>query len=507
MSKTNNSLASFWTRRAFVKTSTTAAASALLPLSFGQLASAQSAFDFYISPTGSDNNPGTMASPWAITALNSRRSTYAGRRVGLLDGTYPTRALAAYAGGYSPALGIAPGSSGSPTIVEAVNPRMAIIDDAGGSAARAVIGSLDDTTGYFTLRNLKVRGARQMCIHIQRTSGRGVGIKVEGCEVYDQSYGSPDITPGIFLQALDDAEITNCYFHDLTNTAQDASVAGILMYGCRRTDINRCTFESTVNTAIHDKYAGGSPRYDQQETRVSQCYFAGNRNALWGFDNKDQTGPPPSNPPYGPYIIENNVFDNVGAALTNPGAFSAAAPLIFRNNTLYATSGTREGPNLHTWMAGCEPSYYNNIWYFSGASWGETRAVVVSVDGNGSALMDVLDYNCYGPGAVQWQTQTGYGYPYLNGGSSYSPRTSTSAWQSATGGDRTGRSLFATDPRFAMTGSDAERFRLGTGSPCLNAGRVGGLSTGATRHMGAWDGVVTQIGFYTGPVPRAPVLT
>src|SRR5262249_29274500 len=45
-------------------------------------------FDFYIDPSGSDLNDGSLAHPWAITALNTKQSTYAGLRVGLLNGTY-----------------------------------------------------------------------------------------------------------------------------------------------------------------------------------------------------------------------------------------------------------------------------------------------------------------------------------------------------------------------------------------------------------------------------------
>jgi hypothetical protein len=494
-----------WSRRSFVKASVVAGTAWLQwprEVAFAQSSSAT--FDFYISPNGSDSNPGTIDRPWAITALNTKRSTYAGRRVGLLDGTYSTASLGAYAGGYSPALGIAAGTADRPTIVEAVNPRMAIIDDSGGSAGRAIIGSLDATTGHFTLRNLKVRGARQNCIHIQRTSGRGEGIKVEGCEVYDQRFGGADITVGIFLQALDDAQVTNCYIHDITNTTGGSRVAGIMMYGCRRTRIERCSFAKTVNSAIHDKYAGGSPRLDQQETQVRQCYFGGNPIALWGFDNRDQTGTPPSAGPYGPYIIENNVFDGVGSVLSNPGAFSAESPVIFRNNTIYLASGTGSGPGLYTKKPGCEPSFYNNIWYFTG-SWGEARALTVSVNGSGAALMRVLDYNCYGPRGVAWLTQNGYGEPYTpNNGSGYVVRSTEAQWQAATGGDRTGRSLFSTDPRFTMAGSDAERFKLQSGSPCIGAGRVGGSPSGAPVNMGAWDGNVTQIGCHFGAVPRSP---
>ena len=50
-------------------------------------------FDYYVSTTGSDSNAGTLASPWAITAINTKQATYAGKRVGLLPGTYDVSGL------------------------------------------------------------------------------------------------------------------------------------------------------------------------------------------------------------------------------------------------------------------------------------------------------------------------------------------------------------------------------------------------------------------------------
>lgn len=55
-----------------------------------------SGFNFYISPTGDDANPGTLASPKSITWLGTQYnynttagwSTYTGQRVGVLPGTY-----------------------------------------------------------------------------------------------------------------------------------------------------------------------------------------------------------------------------------------------------------------------------------------------------------------------------------------------------------------------------------------------------------------------------------
>ena len=41
-------------------------------------------FDFFIAPNGDDNNPGTLSSPWSITAFNTKMSTYSGKKVGII---------------------------------------------------------------------------------------------------------------------------------------------------------------------------------------------------------------------------------------------------------------------------------------------------------------------------------------------------------------------------------------------------------------------------------------
>src|SRR5882724_10552131 len=63
-------------------------------------------FDFYISPTGVNTNVGSLASPWAITAINTKQSAYAGKRLGILPGTYDVSGLMYFgsASGHSTAL-------------------------------------------------------------------------------------------------------------------------------------------------------------------------------------------------------------------------------------------------------------------------------------------------------------------------------------------------------------------------------------------------------------------
>lgn len=137
-----------------------------LALPFGRLrrAHAQTApsFDYYISPTGSDANDGkTPSTAWAISSLckltvNSNNvannSAIAGKTVGLLDGTYdvgPYALLATTAAwpndpGYAPGLSIPMGSAGSPTVIQSVNPRGAVLD--GSSSTCNFTGSISGNT-------------------------------------------------------------------------------------------------------------------------------------------------------------------------------------------------------------------------------------------------------------------------------------------------------------------------------------------------------------------------
>lgn len=49
-------------------------------------------FDFFMSPTGDDNNAGnTTAAPWSISAFNSKQSQYRGKKIGIIGDKGPIR--------------------------------------------------------------------------------------------------------------------------------------------------------------------------------------------------------------------------------------------------------------------------------------------------------------------------------------------------------------------------------------------------------------------------------
>lgn len=50
------------------------------------------------------------------------------------------------------------------------------------------------------------------------------------------------------------------------------------------------------------------------------------------------------------------------------------------------------------------------------------------------------------------------------------------------------------DPLFVNVANDPTGFKLQAGSPCRNAGRMGGTADGAAVDMGCWTEGVSQIG-------------
>lgn len=447
-------------------------------------------FDFYISTTGSDSNDGlTPETAWAITAINTKRATYAGSRVGLLNGTYSVAGMSEVSGSIRLMLGA--GTVGSPTVLQAVNARQAIIDG-GGDSNLASLGIAAADAGYLEILDIVFQNTRKHAVLLYHTpnssSNQGAGLLVEGCEFRDQTFptGDTDFSPTLLIQGFDAPIIRNNRFHDLDSVDSSTSPAGLEMYGCRNGIIEYNSFYNIDGFGYYDKY--GANGVEMQGTIIRYNYFYNCNVALAGFDNKPQTFDPPDEGPYVAYQIYNNIIESCASGLNNPGSFCADAPVLCYNNTIYNTAGAISSWNLHCRSAGREPSFYNNIVYNSG-TWFDWRSVTISLDG-GVAAVDVIDYNCYGPSSMSCQTHDILGYPYAAGGN-YDLYTTLSAWRTACGGDA---GAILDDPEFVLTGTEAARFQLGGSSPCLNAGRVGGLSGGATRHMGAWDGVVTQIG-------------
>lgn len=132
-------------------------------------------FDYYISPTGSDSNPGTLASPWSLNAINTKSATYAGKRLGLIG----DQGTLTFSGGgvsypisnsFGVCLSVASGTAGSQTVVGSCNSSgqyvrgLAVIDGGSTSSSTllsnyAIIGNFSaaSAAGYATIKGLTVQ--------------------------------------------------------------------------------------------------------------------------------------------------------------------------------------------------------------------------------------------------------------------------------------------------------------------------------------------------------------
>jgi hypothetical protein len=476
----------FGSRREFLGYGSAIVGASILGPLYPRLASAQSAgFDFYISPTGSDSNPGTLASPWAITAINTKQSAYAGRRVGLLDGTYACSSLMGNSGFYSPALNIAAGSSSAPTVIQSVNPRSALLNGGGSKSSNpnsgAIIGS-NQAAGYITIDGLTITNNYGAAVVIgpsgptsdTANSSKMPGVIVQNCEISNVTLAGgptgsnvPALVCGDLLAPL----ISNNKIHDVAaNNGDEHNVCGMQLWGCANAVIQFNTIYNAVNS-IYIKNLGNR----NNSVRFNFCQR--------GTTSPGQSGDAIQVDDIGAAgtdtYFNNNVLysDAPGAAPCGPDFQPAfACRTHFYNNTMYvnATQGTCQiftyGPLL---------SYFNNIFFRVGTT---SYRGDVNFNQGGLAL---IDYNCY--------FNSGFSCGLSTPGTQNGPTlyASLTAWAAATGGES--HSITA-NPMFAGTGAYAAAMQLSGASPCIGAGRSDGTPGGSPCDMGAWGNGATQVG-------------
>lgn len=420
-------------------------------------------FDYYIGPSGSDSNPGTLGSPWAITALWTKASTYAGKRLGLLDGTYSGYNGGTYNGNdYAHHIPTAAsGSGGARTVVGAVNARAATMNGAGGNAgagfSRARVALLCEAS-YCTLTGLTVNGAG--LFGVQVAAGN---VRVEYGHIHDinrVTYGDGgyDNQAGIVLSTgSDGAVIAHNYCHDIvTSSSTGANECGILLYHGTNAvvEYNEVT---AVNTGIFlkDDDGGAVVRYNYLHGVGRPLYYGTNN----GFS----------------YTIHNNVVEGWTQDGYNSDNYVEGA-----GTTLYANTFIVSAAGAVGWLvrasSGNPITFYNNLTARSGgssSSYGDMTAA-------GSGTFALSDYNLYGSTAT-FHSPAG------------SSRT-FAAYKTQIGGLDT-HSVNA-DPTFVGGGSGPYQWKLAGGSRGLNEGSSDGTTGGSVVNIGAFasPGQTEQIG-------------
>lgn len=515
---------------------------------------AQSApnFDYYVSPTGSDSNAGTLAAPWAITSLSpysgsGNYSKIGGKSVGLLPGTYGVSALMKAAWSVENtdaiALDLPGGTAASPTYIASCNssgvysPRTATIkaNDNGtyggsNSIAVSMIGSTSARGGHVTLDGLVLTGCSIWCVTFGDTAGSNTsrpGFKIQNCEITGNNGQSSTNASGRNLAAISVMSATDCviynnYIHDNVGWADNEHFAAIYHWGLGTgTSGTQITYNTIINSGcLHGKEAkqwNTTIAYNYVDmTRLTPGGSGAYSAAIIGFLADAGNGTLST-------IHHNVLISYSGGAGDSPSALGGTwidltfdtgqaywdSPVSIYSNTCIA-SGALNGCGVTVFeeAAGSRlVSAWNNLFWDAGFNavnqygWWFTNA----------DAFKLCDYNLYGAHqGSQWASFAANGTQDIVS----STVATFAAWQSAIGGLDSHSSILKTNP-FTNNGPLALGFQVDAGSPAYQAGRVGGTVQGATCNIGAWDGVTTQIGCnFAGsssdsnnpPIPTSPQL-
>jgi len=500
------------------------------------VAQSASTFDYYISSTGNDSNPGTLAAPWALTSLlnpalsASNPNNYAklaGKRIGIMSGSYNVLQIAGGSYGSIAAdfascvLLIPNGTASSSTYVASCDsttglysPRAAALNEAIASATATgppLIGS--STNGqYITIDGLELLGSAGRLVSIGGGTAAGspatsFGIVVQNCYLHgnlDDAGGAN--STAITLYACNGALVYNNYITDIVNTTNRNS--GIETWSSVGTQIlnNSVVMSAAGSSGIYVKNAG------QQNITVAYNYvdcsaapsLGGSGACAWDLDGNTSNNS---------VFHHNIVLANAGF---QDGIAGVSAPSISEqrqvyNNTFVGNSSQTFFTGFMQFSSGPTTRAYNNIYTSPSAAGGRGNVDL-------SATCAILtDYNLYPSPVSLGLTPAGStAYPTLY--------TSVAAWAAALPSACIGKeahTLVAT-PSFqgAVTGNlPAAAYMLTSGSPGSGSGSTNGQTSGSACDMGAWGNLpagVAQIGcnFTPGstttaapPVPMAPVLT
>jgi hypothetical protein len=489
------------------------------------------AFDFYISPTGSDTNPGTLASPWSIksliaplfgtsTAIAANRAKMVGNKIGVIGdqgsytGIYATCGSPSMAGSYATPLLLVPeGSAGNPTLVQscttggsAAGPHIA------GTTAAVLSGGLTDannsgtntgsalighagTTGYVTIRGLEITSCNSFGIGMGSWStSKTPGLIADSNYVHGMNGNGNNVNPtGItFRGAGAGSQISNNFVTTCVDNSGINRFSAIEIWQSTGVKIK---YNSVVSTGLSGELSAGIfiKNFGQYGNSVYNNYVdlslsVINGNRIFATD-EDNSGP---SPPYS-YTVANNIFVssqnsvNVGAGAAGVNSAAVAELQNYANNTLVGGSTV-----LYRLGTALTLSAYNNI--FTGLNAGGYGYYLIS-----NSAPKLLDYNSFGTGTFSASFEPD-GVDSSTGHVSYS---SLAAWQAQIATNQSacvGKEAHSTQhtPGFTNVGTYAKKYQLTAGDAIsatgTNPGRIGGVIAGAATDMGAWGGLDTDSG-------------
>jgi hypothetical protein len=505
-------------RRKILKGGAAAVVIASVPFIKPRFTFAQSAlpFDYFISPNGDDNNAGSLASPWSITALNSKQSMYSGKRIGIIGdiggtqtaiqhgtiGGAQTALFSRYqAGGSAPVLVINGGTSSASTYIASCNsagvytPRWAIIDfsnPSGGAKPTveniAMGQSFYQTSvpnpGYTTVDALTIRNFTFAGLGFSNLAGPGTmpGIIIQNCEISNGGNVVSNNNPGaILLAGASNPVITNNKIHDLQTIPGGADpmwgLSALRTYASTGIVFthNTCFNCSSVLTKdSHQWFANCSYNYLDHGV-FGSAGPGGDLSA--GSIVGHSPGPGQTS------VIHHNIM--LGGMGMHPQDGLAVAGIVqFYNNTLYGSSSygsTFDAVTADNAAAGAALQFYHNIVY--AMSGYDTAPASIMVQSACAVANATFNNNVYG------SNSNGVSFSRSYSGASLA------AWRSATGCDQ--NSVLVSSSPFTGTPTTQVPSSFAAG----NSAVIGGVMCGAIDGSG-----IVGCNFSSEPVPAAPAL-
>jgi hypothetical protein len=461
----------------------------------GPTAPPPSSFDFFISPKGDDNNAGTLSSPWSITALNSKQSTYSDKKIGFIGdqgvftagtigGVQTTlAALGNAAGNNQPTLNVNGGTAAASTYLASCNssgvytPRLAVIDAGSPTSQGFLFGQNSESAtqvpkpGYLTYDGLTIRNFAYCAICFENPGGAALqNCVVQNCEIYNGNAGknvpSNNNPGGIRLWNCVGAVVHNNKIHDMEVSNGVGGFNGVMCYGTLGASIAMVLTNNTIYNCAgvltkdyNSDFANCSYNYIDHGTFGS----AGPNGIFYGCISGHTPAPGVTS------LIHHNIL--LGMLDEHPQSATplVTGTLVMRNNTFYGTPAYGNFQAMYCRNPGSPApavQFINNLVYAVGGY--NTSAGAMLLTSGFQVAAATFDKNVYGSNGAA---------PLNFAITEYTPMT-LAAWRSATGCDANSVQVSASP--FVSTPS-----ALAPASFATNASAViGGVTCGALDGSG-----------------------
>lgn len=401
-------------------------------------------FDYYIDPAGDDNNAGSLASPWSITALNTKMSTYRGKRVGLLPGTHDRGrvggtettlySLLNAGGGNTPILNIDGGASSSvPTYIGSsdssgnYSARTATIDGRNPSGfgyatpEKSFLGQSDGSSltngGNVTIEGIILKGTVYRGIAFYRIGGVS-GVIIKGCWIDGGRCAVSNNNPGlIYLQSHTDVLVQNCKLNDaqtLGGTATPWGMAGLMSFNGTGLIVENCTFTDLVSIDGKNDSQDAIIRYNYMDCgSFGNASYNGYLHCI--TDMLAGSGKTTS-------IHHNIMLGGRWGRSNNTTSFSGSEE--FYNNTMYVPRTSYWYETHMNLTTSARISRYNNLYWSVGSPSTDPNSIFMVGMAITPTQLIKSNNNVYRTGALfapegyadngrnlsSWQSYNGYGF-------------------------------------------------------------------------------------------------